>query len=126
MIIGIFLRNYKIYDQLYFVPFSQGDSFTGLIGDNGTGKTTLLQALNSFFNDLNWERNIKKERSDDSFIQPVFLVEKSAAPQQLKDEADQISSYLWSFCNYRNYTQNVIPFLKYFRNLSAFIKLLFD
>ena len=78
MIIGIFIRNFKIYGHTTFIPLSNGDEFTALIGDNGVGKSTVLQALDCFFNNKKLTQNVfmKYEDGQNSFIQPVFLIPK--------------------------------------------------
>ena len=52
MIIGIFLKNYKVYDGLKFIPLSNGSYFSALFGPNGVGKSSVLEALDTFFNDI--------------------------------------------------------------------------
>ena len=45
MIVGIFLRHIKTYKGINFVPLSDGEKFCGLVGNNGIGKSTVLEAL---------------------------------------------------------------------------------
>ncbi len=99
MLLGLFIRNFKGYAETIFIPLSKGDNFSGLIGDNGVGKTTVLQAIDVFFNGGSWQKNVFMQRNSDeeSFIQPVFLIPKERIPQSMKDEADMISNQLWQF-----------------------------
>ena len=56
MILGIVLRNYKCYKGLHYIPCHKDDieHLNIIIGDNGVGKSSILQALDSFFNEHEW------------------------------------------------------------------------
>ena len=54
MVIGLFLKNYKVYNGLKFIPLSNGTYFSALFGPNGVGKSSVLEALDTFFNDREW------------------------------------------------------------------------
>ena len=43
MIVGIFLRHIKTYKGINFIPLSDGEKFCGLVGNNGIGKSTVLE-----------------------------------------------------------------------------------
>jgi len=77
MIAGLFLRNYKIYEKFNFIPFTNGneENFNLFIGENGAGKSSVLEALDTFFNDRDFIVH-QKARSSNSNIAPVFLIEK--------------------------------------------------
>ncbi|MGL4293060.1 MAG: AAA family ATPase [Bacteroidales bacterium] len=91
MVIGLFLRNYRGYADPVFIPLSEGYRFTGLIGENGVGKTTVLMALDSFFNEVKWERNYydQKRLQPEAFVQPFFLIRKEQIPLSLMSFAEQ-------------------------------------
>ncbi|EAS5601021.1 hypothetical protein D9R73_23665, partial [Salmonella enterica] len=57
MIIGLFLRYFKTYGGNNYIPLSSGSNFCGLIGNNGIGKSSVLESLDSFFNSKNWNLN---------------------------------------------------------------------
>lgn len=96
MILGIFIRNFKVYGKTTFIPLANGDYFTGLIGDNGVGKTTVLQALDCFFNDSDWIFDILLPPNKiKPLIQPVFLVPKEKIPAATQTEAEAVSDELW-------------------------------
>lgn len=57
MIIGTFLRYYKCYVGINYIPVSNGTKFNAYIGENGAGKSTVLEALEVFFNGGNWNVN---------------------------------------------------------------------
>lgn len=79
MIFSLLLRNFKTYRGINYVPLSNGDSFTSMVGDNGVGKSSVLEALNSFFNDAEWNFNHSLARGfadREPYICPVFLINK--------------------------------------------------
>lgn len=77
MILGIFFRNYKSYNNLHFVPITHNidNKFSMFVGINGVGKSSILEALNVFFNSSYWNRT-KSSKQDDTFICPLFLINK--------------------------------------------------
>lgn len=81
MIVGIFLRHIKTYKGINFVPLSDGEKFCGLVGNNGIGKSTVLEALDKIFlANKEWNINLSHNKSlDDSnipYIVPIFLIKK--------------------------------------------------
>lgn len=50
MVVGLFLKNYKIYNNINFIPVSNGETFCAYIGQNGAGKSSVLEAFDTFFN----------------------------------------------------------------------------
>ncbi|MDP8175758.1 AAA family ATPase [Phocoenobacter skyensis] len=110
MIIGIFLRNIKSYNGINYIPLSDGSSFAGLIGQNGVGKSAVLEALDCLFNNREWNFNIsvKKSgfRSTTPYISPVFLFRKDSIDfKEHTAYADKLSDYLWS-CSNKDYSNN--------------------
>jgi ABC-type cobalamin/Fe3+-siderophores transport system ATPase subunit len=78
MIIGMFLRHYKVYEGLHFIPLCVNtEKYSILIGNNGVGKSSILEALNTFFNDNNWNKH-KVGKKDEALIAPLFLIKKDA------------------------------------------------
>ncbi|MFQ1635705.1 AAA family ATPase, partial [Aeromonas veronii] len=77
MLIGCFIRGYKIFPTVTFVPFLSKEKTTLsiFIGDNGVGKSSILEALDLAFNDREWNVNNTAKKSE-AFICPVFLIEK--------------------------------------------------
>ena len=61
MIIGILLKNYKIYGGVKYIPVTNNHNFIAYIGDNGVGKSSILEALDTYFNGREW--NITKGAS---------------------------------------------------------------
>ena len=99
MIIGTILRNFKTYTGINYVPITHGPNFCGLVGNNGIGKSSVLEALDSFFNGKTWNYNIVTRKSGLTttrpHIVPIFLVEKSLLSEETMEVAEQLSSYVW-------------------------------
>ncbi len=101
MIIGLFLRHIKAYKNIKFIPVGNKYNFTSYIGENGAGKSSILEALDSFFNKKNYLIN-KSAREDgihttgnNPFILPIFLIEKTKVTKK-KREFEKISNFFWS------------------------------
>jgi len=125
MIVGLFIRNFKTYQNINYIPLSKGKLFSAIVGENGAGKSSILEALNSYFNNSEWNFNHIVVTSGfdtrEPFICPVFLFEKSRLPGVFKHETelDVASSFAWGassqsfnsanrkiasqFCEHRNY-----------------------
>ena len=57
MIFSLFLRNYKTYRGWNFIPVSNGEHFSAFVGENGVGKSSILEALDVYFNSHNSDWN---------------------------------------------------------------------
>lgn len=81
MIIGTVLRYYKTYQGINYIPLTDQDHFCGLVGDNGIGKSSILEALDTFFNSRPWNFNTVTKRSGKLHtkpqVVPVFLLDKN-------------------------------------------------
>lgn len=82
MIFSIVLRNFKVYRGWNYIPISKGNFFTAFIGENGIGKSSILESLDTFFNkpssEWNYNHSILKSGFDrEPHICPFFLIEKS-------------------------------------------------
>lgn len=101
MIIGIFLRYFKTYSGTNYIPLSSGSNFCGLIGNNGIGKSSILEALDSFFNGKNWNINsgLKKASTGtaSSHIVPVFMIKKEEIPDRYHKSAEYLTQLSLSF-----------------------------
>lgn len=95
MIVGIFLRYIKTYQGINYIPLTDEDKFCGLVGNNGIGKSSVLEALDCFFNDKRWNLNIVTKKSGKSStkpqIVPVFLLKKTELTGDLLEKAKIIS-----------------------------------
>lgn len=77
MIIGLFLRHFKIYKGAKYIPFgiNNVENFNLFIGQNGAGKSSILEALDTFFNNSEFIYHTNEKRSE-AFISPLFLIKK--------------------------------------------------
>lgn len=101
MIIGIFLRYFKTYSGTNYIPLSSGSNFCGLIGNNGIGKSSILESLDSFFNGKSWNINtgLKKASANTagSHIVPVFMIRKEELPERFHEAASHLTELTLSF-----------------------------
>lgn len=102
MIVSIFLRHYKAYKNIYFTPVTDGHMFNAYVGNNGMGKSSILEALDTFFNGKAW--NINKEGMEKGvagtdktpFIAPVFLIKKDKVQNRsLRGKLQELSDFFW-------------------------------
>lgn len=95
MIIGMLLRYYKTYQGINYVPLTDEDQFCGLVGDNGVGKSSILESLDTFFNGKPWNFNTATKKSGMSSTKPelipVFLLEKKLFSDKVFDKAELLS-----------------------------------
>lgn len=99
MIVGVMLRHYKSYYNINFIPFLENTEvpYSVFIGNNGVGKSAILEAIDVFFNDREWNVNVNGKKQD-AFICPVFLVKKEKFNEKYPEEINlmtSISDYFW-------------------------------
>ena len=98
MIAGVLLRNFKNYNNINFIPICDDVNykFSAYIGNNGVGKSAVLESIDVFFNDREW--NITHgAKGTEAYICPMFLIEKERI-RELKANTDlfeNISNYFW-------------------------------
>jgi hypothetical protein len=99
MIAATIVRNIKTYSGINYVPLSYGQKFCGLVGANGIGKSSIPEALDSFFNGRQWNHNIITRKSGVSttrpHIVPVFLLNPKEISRDNLKVAKKISDYTW-------------------------------
>lgn len=100
MIIGILVRNIKTYSGINYIPLSHGHSFCSLLGNNGIGKSSILEALDCIFNSRQWNFNVTVRKSGFTnakpHIVPIYLINKNLVSIQHKERAELISSFVWN------------------------------
>ncbi len=103
MIIGIFLKNYKVYDGIKFIPISTGEYFCAYFGANGIGKSSILEALDTYFNNRDWNPNKSVNAGGHGYINqpyivPIFLIKKERFIniEKSREIIEKISNYVWS------------------------------
>jgi len=101
MIIGLFLKHIKAYKGINFIPVGSAYKFVTYVGENGAGKSSILESLDSFFNSKSYPIN-KSALSDgitttgnEPFVAPVFLIDKSKVKNS-KKQFELLSDYFWS------------------------------
>lgn len=109
MIVSIFLRHFKIYKGINYIPISEGVGFSSIIGENGCGKSSILEALDFCFNKkgaTDWPINNEAKSDGISgdnfpFIVPVFLIHKDKLRKENKSDSEHylsaksLSDFLW-------------------------------
>ncbi len=99
MIIGLILRNIKTYQGINYIPVTNFERLTSFVGNNGIGKSAILEALDCFFNDRAWNYNITSKKSGVNSAQPsiipIFMVDKSKISEENHSVAHKLSDNLW-------------------------------
>ncbi|MCV9929076.1 ATP-binding protein [Flavobacterium sp. LS1R49] len=100
MIIGIVLKYIKTYQGINYIPITSNDKFCGLVGNNGIGKSTILEAIDCFFNDKSWNLNISTKKSGltvtNPSIIPIFFIKKSKISPENIQIAEALSDSIWN------------------------------
>lgn len=82
-----------------YVPLTNGHSFCGLVGNNGIGKSSVLEAFDSLFNDKSWNYNVVVKKSGFSttkpHIVPVYFLPVSQVSSGNVEIFKKISDYTW-------------------------------
>lgn len=111
MISGIFLRYFKTYQRINYIPLTDEDRFCGLVGDNGIGKSSILESLDTFFNSKPWNFNTVTKRSGMSStkpeIVPIFLMKKDTFSDDIFEKAELLNQAALTISE-----DNVSPSLK--------------
>lgn len=99
MIIGVLIRNFKTYSGINYIPLTFGQNFCGLVGNNGTGKSSVLEALDCIFNSKPWNYNVITKKSGFSttrpHIVPIFALGITEISEENIEIAKKISDYIW-------------------------------
>lgn len=101
MVIGLFLKHIKAYKGINFIPIGEAYKFVTYIGENGSGKSSILEAMDSFFNNKPYPIN-KSAINDgintignEPYIAPIFLIEKPKIKNHKKN-FEILSEYFWT------------------------------
>lgn len=93
MILGIVLRNFKVYKNINVLPLSNGESFTGIIGTNGIGKSSILEALDCYFNGKPWIINVDN-KGEESWIMPIIAVKRTELAENYRPIVDRFKEII--------------------------------
>lgn len=101
MIVGVFLRHYKTYSGTNYIPLSSGSNFCGLVGNNGIGKSSILEAFDSLFNGKEWNINSGQKKASTAIaaphIVPVFMIKRSELPNKYHETANILTKLAINF-----------------------------
>ncbi|WP_419722663.1 AAA family ATPase [Sphingobacterium multivorum] len=58
MIIGLSLRHFKSYNNVNYIPITihRQNKMSMFVGNNGVGKSSILEAFDTFFNGAYWNK----------------------------------------------------------------------
>lgn len=102
MILAAILRNYKCYKGINIIPFCSDDvqDMNIIIGDNGVGKSAILEGLDTFFNDAPWIVNNEIRDKKECSVGAVMLIQKyfvgACLDAREKSILEEISDYFWT------------------------------
>lgn len=123
MILGIFLRSYKTYNGINYIPLSSNEKFNGIVGDNGVGKSSILEAIDCIFNQRKWNINVLASRSGlgttKPYIIPVFYVDESIFNVETLPLAKKISDRVKLFIETDSATANRVHFNNFKNHLES-------
>lgn len=116
MILCTVLRNYKCYKGINVLPMSKDypNYLNLIIGNNGVGKSAILEGLDTLFNGAHWIPNNDAKAKDDTQVGALFMLQKDFVNKSLdsKNKAiiEEISKFFWDFTPtsmvpYRGYEQ---------------------
>jgi predicted ATP-dependent endonuclease of OLD family len=101
MIIGSFIKHIKAYKGINYIPVGNSYNFVSYIGENGIGKSSILEAFDSYFNNKHYPIN-KNALNDgistpnnEPFFAPIFLINKEKISRK-KSEFEKISTFFWN------------------------------
>lgn len=101
MILAVILRNYKCYKGICFIPLRRNihQNMNMIIGDNGVGKSSVLESMNTFFNDAPWIFNTDSSDVKEASIGVLFLLKKDQLSSSFTHNEQSllgiISRYFW-------------------------------
>lgn len=118
MIIGVILNNFKCFKGLHYVPLTNanGSNFCGLIGLNGVGKSTVLEALDCVFNGKEMAPSVNAETTNTaSYIIPICVIERkiwdalkiNGLITERNEFGIRLSNAIINYYETKTYTKNV-------------------
>lgn len=130
MILGLLLRNFKIYKSITYIPISNGEKFCGLIGKNGVGKSSILESLDFYFNNKPFKVNIINQSApdDECYVVPIFAIDKKLiTDKEMSELAESFSNKIWTILSgeiNNSFINN--NYVELFRLISSHVKGLND
>lgn len=106
MILGLELRHFKTYKGQKYIPISTyNERISSFIGDNGIGKSSILEALDVLFNHREWninleaknERGLSEATRNQPYLMGVFLIEQNKIKDsKLKELYKELTAFILS------------------------------
>ena len=97
MLVGCLVRHFKVYENVVFTPITLGvdGNLAVFTGNNGVGKSSILEAINHFFHQSKWIVNSNAKKTE-AYIAPLFLIKKDDFDSPIsKGLLDAVSNYFW-------------------------------
>jgi len=96
MLLGLIIRNLKSYETNHYVKVinSKPNNLSFYVGINGVGKSAVLEAIDSFFNQQDWNYT-KGQKRDDVEVSLVLAIEKSKI-KKCQQQYNLIGNFFWS------------------------------
>lgn len=124
MLVGVFLRHFKIYKGARYIPFGLNDleNFNLFIGQNGAGKSSILESLDCFFNNGEFIVHFSEKKTE-AFVAPLFLIKKDEVnkfDKNVQKIIPIISELLFNVDQGKSANYN--PYDSFFKQRENFIK----
>lgn len=99
MILAVILKNYKCYKGISFIPLRQDvhQNMNMIIGDNGVGKSSVLESMDTFFNDSSWILNAETTDIKEASIGILFLLKKEPLSSSFSSNEQSILANISDF-----------------------------
>jgi AAA ATPase domain len=128
MLVGCLVRHFKVYQNIVFTPITLGfdGNFSVFTGNNGVGKSSILEAVDHFFHQTKWIVNNKGNKGE-AFIAPIFLIAKTEFTSTLSSNIlNAISDYFWNVSENFNPTVSKNESIKEFLTYRDDLRKLYD
>lgn len=128
MLVGCLVRHFKVYENIVFAPITLGvdGNLSVFTGNNGVGKSSILEAINHFFHQSKWIVNNNAKKSE-AYIAPLFLINKAEFDSSIPSNLlDAVSDYFWEVDETANATISKNDSLKEFLSYRDKLKLHYD
>ena len=99
MLVGLYLRHIKTYKNIHYIPIGN-HNFVNYLGRNGSGKSSIIEALDTFFNGnreyLTNNTAYFSKSSNSPYCVPIFLIDKTKITSRNKNAFATLSDLFWN------------------------------